>query len=66
MLTKSIIKPEDLPLSMTVEEVRQILRCSRPKMYQLVHTKGFPKIQISRALRIPRDAFLRWMNDAGN
>jgi excisionase family DNA binding protein len=51
-----------LPAVLTVEQVQKILGLSRPKTYELVHTAGFPTIRIGRAIRIPREAFLRWMD----
>ena len=52
-----------LPAVLTVEQVQNILGLSRPKTYKLVNTAGFPTIRIGRAIRVPREAFLRWMDE---
>lgn len=52
---------DDLPLVLTIEHVRQALRISRQKAYELPHTKGFPAVRFGRAIRVPRDAFLKWL-----
>ena len=50
-----------LPAILTIENVRQILGVSRPTAYELAHRQGFPTMRFGRAIRIPRDAFLRWL-----
>lgn len=52
---------QELPAVLNVEEVRKILRLARPLVYQLVHRKDFPAMRFGRAIRIPRDAFLAWL-----
>lgn len=51
----------ELPAVHTVEQVRQVLGISRPKVYELVHSEGFPVIRIGRAIRVPREALMRWL-----
>jgi excisionase family DNA binding protein len=53
---------QELPLVMRVEDVQRVLLISRLKAYELVHRQGFPTVRIGRAIRIPRDAFLRWLD----
>jgi excisionase family DNA binding protein len=52
---------QELPLVMRVEDVQRALLISRLKAYELVHQQGFPTVRIGRAIRVPRDAFLRWL-----
>lgn len=52
---------DDLPLVMRVEDVQRALDISRLKAYELVHQAGFPTLRLGRCIRIPRDAFLRWL-----
>lgn len=56
----------DYPLVLTVNDVASILNISRAKSYEIVHSHGFPLKSIGRSLRIPRDAFFRWLDDVGN
>lgn len=46
----------------TVGEVMLILGISRVKAYQLVHQEGFPVVRLGRSIRIPVEAFHRWLN----
>jgi excisionase family DNA binding protein len=50
-----------LPPALTMQDVQAYLRISRPKTYDLAHTPGFPAVRIGRAIRVPREAFLRWL-----
>jgi excisionase family DNA binding protein len=54
---------QDLPSVLTVKEMRRLLRISRQKAYDLVHRRGFPAVWFGRAIRIPRDAMLRWLEE---
>jgi len=61
---------EELPAMLTVEQVRQVLGISRPIAYQLANRNDFPAIRIGRAIRIPKEAFISWVesqlrHDAG-
>lgn len=51
----------DLPLTLTVPEIAQILRVNKTKAYELSHRKDFPSMKLGNRIVIPRDAFLRWM-----
>jgi excisionase family DNA binding protein len=52
-------------LVLKASDIQQLLDLSRGKTYELLHQKGFPVMRIGRCLRVPRDAFLRWL-EAGN
>jgi excisionase family DNA binding protein len=54
---------EELPLVLTMKDIQDITSLSRPKAYELAHKQGFPVIRFGRAIRVPRDAFLRWLNE---
>ncbi len=51
-----------LPAVMTMRHVQEILGISRVKSYELANTHGFPLVRIGRAMRVPREAFLRWLD----
>lgn len=67
-MTESAVDPLDmLPVVLTVPEVQKTMRISRVKAYELMHQTGFPVIRVGRAIRIPRDGFLKWLtNQAGS
>jgi excisionase family DNA binding protein len=52
---------QPLPVVLTVEEVGRWLKISRNTAYDLAHRQGFPVVRIGRTMRVPRDAFLRWV-----
>lgn len=52
---------EDLPLGLTVDDIGEVLGLGKNRTYDLVHSKGFPCIQVGRRLIIPKLAFVRWM-----
>ena len=63
-MTVSIITDIDaLPAVLTMRQVREILGLSRVKVYELTHRQGFPIVRFGRAIRVPREAFLRWLNE---
>jgi len=51
----------DLPVILTMKHVQQVLGISRPIAYELAHRQGFPVIRFGRAIRVPREAFLQWL-----
>jgi excisionase family DNA binding protein len=51
----------DLPLVMSVEDVARELRIARGTAYELVHQESFPAIRIGRCIRVPRQAFEKWL-----
>ena len=53
---------EDLPAVLTMQHVQEVLGISRPKVYELAHTPGFPVVRFGRVLRVSREALLRWLN----
>jgi len=62
---KSCIKQavgKTLPPVLTLQDVQDYLRISRPKTYELAHTRGFPAFRCGRAIRVTRDSFLRWLD----
>jgi len=63
-MAKAAVKDiNELPLMLTMKDVQQVTRLAKDVAYQLPHTSGFPVIRFGRAIRIPRDAFLRWLNE---
>ncbi|MCL6445686.1 MAG: helix-turn-helix domain-containing protein [Alicyclobacillus sp.] len=55
-------RPEDLPICLTPEEARALLRIGRTRMYELCHDPSFPCFRIGSRILIPRDRLLRWLD----
>ena len=60
--TSELHDGDQLPLLLTVDEVRQVLRLSKPATYQALHTGAVPGVRrIGRALRVHRATFEKWL-----
>lgn len=49
------------PWMLTVKDVQRLLKISRPEAYRLVNQRGFPAIRFGRAIRVPKDALVHWI-----
>jgi excisionase family DNA binding protein len=61
----TMISAAELPLVLRVSDVQRILGIARVTAYELVQREGFPVVRVGRAIRVPRDAFLRWLEAGG-
>ena len=52
----------DLPLTLTVPEVGEVLGISRAKAYDLARSEGFPSMRIGTRILVPRDKLIRWID----
>ena len=53
----------DLPLTLTVPEVGEVLGISRAAAYQLVRSRGFPSLKIGTRILVPKDKLIAWINE---
>lgn len=51
---------------LTVGEMGEFLRISRTKAYDIVKSKGFPKIKIDKSIRIIKSELLEWLKNNEN
>lgn len=56
---------DDLPLVLNVQDIAGVLGVSKNTVYELVHSKDFPKITIGKQYRVPREKFLAWLDACG-
>jgi len=47
-LKNSYCNVDDLPLSLTVEDIGDIMGLSKNKAYELCHSKGFPCVIVGK------------------
>jgi excisionase family DNA binding protein len=52
---------EQRPLLLRPTEVAQALGISRAQVYRWMQTGILPKVRVSRSVRVPHDALLRWI-----
>ena len=54
---------DDLPLTLTAQEVSKALGISRAAAYELVRSKGVPRMKIGTRILVPKDKFIQWINE---
>lgn len=47
---------------LTVADVRRYLNISQTAAYELSHSRDFPVCRFGGSIRIPRDAFMAWVD----
>lgn len=53
----------DLPLTLTVPEVGEVLGISRAAAYELVRSRGFPTLKVGTRILVPKDKLIKWINE---
>jgi excisionase family DNA binding protein len=56
-----VVDKDTLPLMLKAPHIQSITLLSRPKVYDLLNTPGCPVVRFGRTIRVPRDTFLRWL-----
>ena len=54
---------DDLPLMLSAPEVAEVLGISRAGAYDLVRSAGFPDMKLGNRILIPKDKFIKWIDD---
>lgn len=60
-MTTNFTAIDQLPITLSAEQVAQVLGISRAGAYTLMHSKDFPTIQIGKRMVVPKDKLLAWM-----
>ena len=61
---ENVISIEDLPLSLSVNDVARVLHISLNSAYEIFHSKCFPSFKVGkRGLRVTKLAFIEWMKN---
>ena len=55
-------EPTEITMMLTPREARQILKIGRTTMYKLIRNHEIPVRKIGRKWRIPKAAFLKWID----
>jgi len=64
--TANTSPPRDLPQLLDAAEAARLLSLSRAKVFDLAHSGEIPSIRIGRAMRIPRNQLIRWIDQRAN
>jgi excisionase family DNA binding protein len=51
----------DLPLVLTVDEARRVLRIGRRQLYQAIARRDVHTVKVGRSIRIPRSSLEAWL-----
>ncbi len=54
---------DQLPLSLTANDIAEVLSISRGNAYCLLHREDFPTIHIGKRMVVPRARFIAWMKN---
>ena len=54
---------DELPLFLNVATVAKVLGVSPSSGYELMHEQGFPSLRIGSRIVIPKEAFIRWVEE---
>ena len=54
---------DELPLFLNAEIVARVLGVSPSSGYELMHEQGFPALRIGSRIVIPKEAFIRWVEE---
>lgn len=52
---------DQLPITLSANQVAQVLGISRANAYTLMHSKGFPTIKIGKRMVVPKNKLIEWM-----
>jgi excisionase family DNA binding protein len=51
----------ELPLVLTVDEARRVLRIGRRQLYQAIARRDVHTVKVGRTIRIPRSSLAAWL-----
>lgn len=54
---------DSLPLFLNAETVARALGVSISSSYELMHEAGFPAMRIGNRLMVPKEKFIRWVDE---
>lgn len=54
---------DELPLFLNAATVAKVLGVSPSSGYELMHEQGFPSLRIGSRIVIPKEAFIRWVEE---
>lgn len=53
----------ELPLFLNAELVAQVLGIAPSSSYELMHEDGFPVLKIGNRMVVPKEKFIRWVEE---
>jgi len=62
MAKSAVVDRQTIPLLLTMKHIQEVTGLSKAKAYELAHSRGFSLVRFGRSMRVPREAFLRWLD----
>ena len=62
MMTDAQEKELPPKVNLKTVEVAEFLNVSLATVYEMIHDGGLPCVKLGRIYRIPREAFVQWLN----
>lgn len=62
-MDKRIFSEKELPCYLSAQEISAYLGLGLTATYEMIHREDCPKIVQGRRIIIPRDKFLRWLDE---
>jgi hypothetical protein len=66
MRKKKTASLDELPVSLNVSDVADVLSICKANAYELCHSENFPSLIIGRRIIVSKYAFIKWMEDLDN
>ena len=54
---------DELPLFLNAELVAKVLGIAPSSSYELMHEEGFPVLKIGNRMVVPKEKFIRWVEE---
>ena len=54
---------DELPLFIDAKTVSSALGIAQSSAYELMHEEGFPTLKIGARMVVPKEKFIKWVND---
>ena len=61
-MTNTYTSIEELPITLNAQEVAAVLGISRANAYCLMHSRGFPTLQIGKRMVVSKDKLIDWID----
>ena len=60
-MTRNYTKYDQLPLTLSAQDVANALGISRANAYYLFHAEGFPTMRIGKRVMVNKEKFIVWV-----
>lgn len=58
---KKVTSFDELPLILNCDNVKEILRVSKAKAYEIMKSDNFPRLNIGKRVLVEKEAFIEWL-----